>query len=130
MTDYTEQELADFQFSYAQTAIWSSTNPDNDEPLDNGGYEISDELEAEFNDDCERFLEQHAETIRQAETYRNNGSNNFVMAGHDFWLTRCGHGAGFWDGDYSEPHATILDNASQEFGNVDLWVNDNMEICS
>lgn len=21
------------------------------------------------------------------------------QAGHDFWLTRCGHGAGFWDGD-------------------------------
>jgi hypothetical protein len=20
--------------------------------------------------------------------------------GHDFWLTRAGHGAGFWDGDY------------------------------
>jgi hypothetical protein len=48
-----------------------------------------------------------------------------AMAGHDFWLTRCGHGAGFWDGDWPEPQATILDEAAKRFGNVDLYVGDD-----
>lgn len=32
--------------------------------------------------------------------------------GHDFWLTRNGHGAGFWDGDwkfFSRPHRNAAD---------------------
>ncbi|QNP78372.1 hypothetical protein [Agrobacterium tumefaciens] len=51
-----------------------------------------------------------------------------AMAGHDFWLTRCGHGAGFWDGDWPEPAASVLTTASEEFGNVDLYVGDDGQI--
>lgn len=36
-----------------------------------------------------------------------------AMAGHDFWLTRCGHAAGFWDEDWTEPHAGRLDGAAR-----------------
>lgn len=50
------------------------------------------------------------------------------MAGHDFWLTRCGHGAGFLDGDWPEPHASALDEAAKAFGNVDLYVGDDGRI--
>ena len=38
------------------------------------------------------------------------------LAGHDFWLTRNGHGAGFWDGDYPESEETILTDAARTFG--------------
>lgn len=51
-----------------------------------------------------------------------------ALAGHDFWLTRSGHGAGFWDGDWPEPAASTLDKASKEFGNVDLYVGDDGQI--
>lgn len=47
------------------------------------------------------------------------------QAGHDFWLTRNGHGAGFWDGDWPEPDATYLDARSATFGNVDSYVGDD-----
>src|SRR5262249_7814661 len=36
----------------------------------------------------------------------------------------CGHGVGYWDGDYPEPQATLLDEASEKFGNVDLYLHD------
>ncbi|OQM74930.1 hypothetical protein [Manganibacter manganicus] len=52
-----------------------------------------------------------------------------AMAGHDFWLTRCRHGAGFWDGDWPEPAATILDNAAKAFGNADLYIGDGGKVC-
>jgi hypothetical protein len=46
-------------------------------------------------------------------------------AGHDFALTRNGHGAGFWDGDWPEPAATELTKLSKEYGEVDLYVGDD-----
>jgi hypothetical protein len=50
------------------------------------------------------------------------------MGGHDFWLTRCGHGAGFWDGDWSEPHATALTGLAGKFGEVDILVGDDYKL--
>jgi hypothetical protein len=44
--------------------------------------------------------------------------------GHDFWLTRNGHGAGFWDGDWPEPHAAALTNLAHAFGEVNPYWDD------
>jgi len=46
-------------------------------------------------------------------------------AGHDFWLTRNGHGAGFWDGDWQEPAGAELSKASKAFGEINLYVSDD-----
>ena len=47
------------------------------------------------------------------------------QAGHDFWLTRNGHGSGFWDGDWPEPHATTLTHLSRSFGPSDVYLGDD-----
>ncbi|MCU9611740.1 hypothetical protein OEK97_27930, partial [Escherichia coli] len=57
-----------------------------------------------------------------------DGSSQVQMAGHDFWLTHNGHGAGFWDGDWPEPFATQLTNAANEFNEIDLYVGDDQQI--
>lgn len=44
--------------------------------------------------DCREFIEACGPLIEQAAELRNWNS-----LGHDFWLTRCGHGSGFWDRD-------------------------------
>ena len=46
----------------------------------------------------------------------------------DFWLTRNGHGAGFWDGDRKAPHSDKLTELSKSFGQVDLFVGDDSRI--
>ena len=38
--------------------------------------------------------------------------------GHDLWLTRQGHGAGFWDGDWREPEATALTEYARSIGDI------------
>jgi hypothetical protein len=50
------------------------------------------------------------------------------MAGHDFWLTRNGHGAGFWDGDLSEDVGNALTEAAKKFGECHLYVGDDGQI--
>lgn len=47
------------------------------------------------------------------------------LAGHDFWLTRNGHGSGFWDGGWKEPAATKLTKAAKAFGECNLYVGDD-----
>lgn len=46
-------------------------------------------------------------------------------AGHDLWLTRQGHGSGFWDGDYPEPHAARLSASASALGEVCLYVDED-----
>ena len=45
--------------------------------------------------------------------------------GHDFWLTRNGHGAGFWDGDYPEDTEKVLMSAVETFQPVYIYVGDD-----
>jgi hypothetical protein len=47
-----------------------------------------------------------------------------AQVGHDFWLTRNGHGAGFWDrgiGDYGD----ALTEHAHSFGASDVYVGDD-----
>ncbi len=53
--------------------------------------------------DCDDLCPDYgrAQTIQALGFYHQNEafltSETIEQAGHDFWLTRCGHGAGFWD---------------------------------
>lgn len=47
--------------------------------------------------------------------------------GHDFWLTRNGHGVGFWDRGLGEL-GDFLTDMSKPFGACSLYVNNNGEV--
>jgi hypothetical protein len=46
------------------------------------------------------------------------------QAGHDFWLTRNGHGAGFWDRGLGE-RGDRLTKDCKAWGSVDAYVGDD-----
>jgi hypothetical protein len=50
-------------------------------------------------------------------------------AGHDFWLTRNGHGAGFWDRNYNPSPLYYacqnLSGAAKAWGEASLYVGDD-----
>lgn len=123
-------ELDSFTRAYIQTALWSSTD-DSGDPLDRNYSESDLALETleRMASDCRVFQEQHGEVISAAietgEVVCGPDFDEHERAGHDFWLTRCGHGAGFWDGDWPEPFAQQLTDAAHAFGNVDLYVGDD-----
>jgi len=108
--------LDEFTRSYITAALWSSTDDDGT-PLD-GKYSIEDiapsTLEAMVKD-CQQFQQQNAEALEE---------KGDTQGGHDFWLTRNGHGAGFWDGDWPE-NGKALTLASKKFGEADLYVGDD-----
>ena len=115
--------LDTFTQAYITAALWSSTTHNaagDDVPLDQDYDEsdLSDATRAAMESDCAAFYETHKDAI----------GDNAAGAGHDLWLTRCGHGAGFWDGDWPEPDATTLSDAAEKLGDVFLYVGDDGEI--
>lgn len=117
--------LDTFTIAYITCALWSSNDestPQGGEPMDRN-YSMTDiapETLRSMRDDCARFQEAHAALIERAGLSAES-------AGHDFWLTRNRHGAGFWDrglGDVGEK----LTDAARAFGECNLYVGDDRRI--
>ena len=119
----SRDSLDDFTRAYIEAALWSSTD-DEGNPLDR--YDIEDlspaTLEAMVQD-CKQFQQQNA-AIMTGCNRRGGGYSEEIQAGHDFWLTRNGRGAGFWDGDWPE-NGKALTLAAKKYGEADLYVGDD-----
>lgn len=121
--------MDEFTRAYFETALWS-TNDESDEqggePLDaNYGIEdIAPETAKEMEADCADFQERFGQLIEDDDPTYGPDFGRWGRAGHDFWLTRNGHGAGFWDGDWPK-HGDELTDASKEYGEYHLYVGDD-----
>jgi hypothetical protein len=109
-----------FTEAYIEAALWSSNDestPQGGEPLDANytAADIAAETLARMVQDCKAFQNATAADI----------ATDLERAGHDFWLTRCGHGAGFWDGDWPEPAASRLTTVAHKFGEFTLYIGDD-----
>lgn len=117
-----------FLSAYIQTALWSSSDSD-DNALDSIDAEIAPETLAKMSADCEAFQEKARDIIAAAIETGNvkcgPDFDEYGRAAHDFWLTRNHHGAGFWDGDWPEPMAAQLTEIAHAFGACDLYVGDD-----
>lgn len=52
--------------------------------------------------------------------------NGYEQLGHDIWLTRNHHGAGFFDHSYENEESLM--SAAHKLKEVDLYINDNMKL--
>lgn len=110
--------MNNFLRAYLDCALWSSTDDDCN-PLD-ARYSIDDfapEAIELAKRDCELFESQNE------WDYDHSRYLDDELAGHDFWLTRNHHGAGFWDRDLE--NGAQLTEASHKFGETDLYVGDD-----
>ena len=94
MGTISDKEIRAFVRAAIATALWSETDPGTGEPLEDHYREssLTDEAREDLEADARAFLERPG--VREAIGRR------LTDAGHDWWLTRCGHGAGFWDGGW------------------------------
>ncbi|KKL14472.1 hypothetical protein LCGC14_2515320 [marine sediment metagenome] len=120
-------EKDEFTTAYLTAALWTETDetdPDQGgEPLD-ANYEFDDieaDTLAEMIQDCRNFQAANAELITDENVASDLVDHSTdARAGHDFWLTRNHHGAGFWDGDWKEPAAEKLTEAAHAFAEYNL----------
>jgi len=121
----TESASNRFVNAYIECALWSSTDestPSGGEPLDKnyGPEDLDSATRSEMKNDCNSFVQKNEKDLAESGLKDDR-------AGHDFWLNRNGHGAGFWD-EGDDPVFKKLSDACKSFGTYDLYVGDDGKI--
>lgn len=139
-------KVSDATVSYLETALWSSSVmlPVTEDELVDGymdvaddhplhGISENDDLDEHFDitdiskcalrsaeKDVNGFFDDIEELglLDQAREYADDGN-----IAHDFWLTRNGHGAGFWDGDYGDSLGKKLTDIAKKWGEINFYVD-------
>lgn len=110
--------------AYIECALWS-TNDNADEtggePLDSNYDEgdLSQEAYKQMAADCDAFYEAALTVAEKLDA----SLPDTARMGHDFWLTRNEHGAGFWDRGLGKL-GDELTKLARDFGPADLYVAD------
>lgn len=131
------KQLDDFTTGYIDAMLWAETDNSDEsggEPLDENydACDIAEESLQEIIEDCKKFQEENAEDLLEVDcwfggpdSYGNTYYSSDECAGHDFWLTRNGHGTGFWDRNYDEEVRDRLTSSSKKFGECWVYVGDD-----
>ncbi len=108
------------QSGYREAMAFTDCHTDNPE-LEN--LDFSDELLKKSDDECESFYHENKKLLKDSGLHPD-------QCGHDFWLTRNGHGAGFWDRGLNDIGEALTKACGYEskYGAVDLYAGDDGEI--
>lgn len=121
---------------YVIAMLWSTTDESRDDggdPLDSKYFphDLTPEFMQKCHADCVAFADRGRQWLTESNLVGvRAGSSLEAMAGHDFWLTRNGHGAGFWDGDWLSDKGSEapLSDLAREFGDVNPYVTNDGKI--
>lgn len=121
MTTFEKAHLQEFIDAYTEALLWSECD-ENGIPLDDD-YSASDLVQSALADiraDCQQMLSEQCviDVINTAPGYSAS------QAGHDFALTRNGHGAGYWDRGLGEV-GEQLTQAAKSYGCQHLYVGND-----
>jgi len=113
---------------YVITLLWSESyekEGENDRPLDDDfSYkDMSKEALDKIAKDIKAFLDKASDLIDNDE---GKYQGNYGHAMHDFCLTRNHHGAGFWDGDWT--NGEELTKIAHSFGEMNAYPGDDGKI--
>lgn len=116
----TSHEVRIVTLAYLECALWAST--DDDGATLDARFTLADcgpDVHDPAREDVRAFLE-----LLDSEGVEWRGLVSLDQMGHDFWLTRNHHGAGFWDrglGDLGD----VLTKWAHTYGSADLYVTDD-----
>ena len=99
--------------SYLETALWTEEE------------EIGDEFTIfDFNEEDKDILRKQIEWFVNTAKSSLNGLSD-TSIGHDIWLSRNDHGAGFWDRDIPKEDSDFLMELCHQLGGSDIYVGDD-----
>lgn len=108
-----------FVEGYVTCALWSSNDEDGDSFNETGfdSGDIASASIASMHEDCRDFLDDNIVDLLASGMTASS-------AGNDFWLTRNGHGTGFWDRGLGAV-GERLTAAAKVYGGQDMYVGDD-----
>lgn len=123
----TTRDDFDSFFAGCLDALFFTDTGDEGQPPEGSG--LADETRERLKADCLSFwcrmwfyLDHERGDGTGAMSLR--GLDRARSAGQDFWLTRNGHGSGFWDGDWPK-YGDMLTNLAEGYGQFDTYQGDD-----
>lgn len=120
--------LDKFAQGYLTCAFWTGSDEDgiDERPIE----QLHPSALKAIEDDCRKFQNDNAVCLKVAyqggqQTRHGRAPYDAHCAGIDFWLTRNGHGSGFWDRLLILDCGEELSRASRAFGARDLYIGDD-----
>ena len=112
-------DLKTMQLAYLTALYWTETSDDGQPPSD---AEITPLCNAKALNDCAAFYRAITQNVRGFLP-----ELDWSRVGHDFWLTRNGHGAGFWDRTDCLPEEARdrLTAAAERYGEKTVGIGDD-----
>ena len=127
-TTTTRATLDGFTCAYIEAMLWAETDQTTEQggdPLDEnyGVEDFAPETLRAIVDDCQQFQQANRADLAR---YNHPQYSAEELGGHDYWLTRNGHGCGFWDRDCL-PRAVgkRLTSAAHKAGELSAYVGDD-----
>ncbi len=106
----SEHNIDNILSSYLESALWTEEDEVEEEMTI---FDFDDAAKEEARADIVKFMS-------EAEQYLDGITDESI--GHDIWLTRNGHGAGFWDRGYYTPEVgEKLTEIAKSLGTKNLY---------
>lgn len=107
--------LPDMTRGYLQAALWASTDPDSGLPLDrtHALHDFSERARATALEEVDDFASACGDALERCPAEP-------AAIGHDFFLTRNRHGAGFLDRNYGAELCATFTRAAHNAGSSDV----------
>lgn len=119
MKDTTVLKSHEFEHilnGYIEAACWAD-GPEGSETLP-----MSDEAMKKAREDVSKFLSLLTVDVKSIRL-------PLEQIGHDIWLTRNRHGAGFWDRNtLSKEYQIALTDTARKLGECSIYIGDNNEL--
>lgn len=118
---------------FVTCGLWlSHTEEDDDrgENLDEFAemQDITPHAMQEMREECIEFVRYNLADLLACAPVHDRGEWSYSeQVGHDLWLTRGRHGAGFWDRGYGDA-GDRLSEACRPYGEPNLWADENGQV--
>lgn len=108
-------------YGYVACALWTSFDAEG-QPLDDGRdiRDLPPETLAKMRSDVADFINSNLKDLQRSTL-------DYEQIGHDLWLTRNGHGTGFWDRDLGAV-GERLTAACRAIGEAALYLGEDEQI--
>lgn len=121
-----------FHDGYVTGALWSDVmDPETGEPadVDYTPDDLTRDAADALSSDARDYYTANGALIGAfcrylSRTGRQPLHDAYAVAGHYFWLTRNGHGAGFWDAGAGRV-GDLLSDRAHTYGSAYLWADDD-----
>ena len=114
-------DLQKFTDAYLEALFFAEVGGDSEIPDD---AELSEETQLNIEAECRSFWRRFGCYIN-TETCQNAFNDTVKQAGHDFYLTRNGHGVGFWETEWPKPYRDMLTKGAESYGPMEIYLGDD-----